>query len=244
MSAAAADAVTDAAVAELAAAGVATVYEAYGRRGLLDAEWTPLRPGLRLAGRARIARCGQGDNRAVHEVMPRLRPGEVLVLTMPEPEPVALFGDLLATQAAARGAAAVLVDAAVRDSADLARQQYGVWTRWRRARGATKDRRGSVDVPVEIGGTTVAPGDLVVLDDDGVTAVAAADVETVLDAVRQRIAKEDGLRERWAAGEFSYDAYGMRAADEGADGESTAADGTDANDGNGPDAGPRAGVAI
>ncbi|WP_314173133.1 4-carboxy-4-hydroxy-2-oxoadipate aldolase/oxaloacetate decarboxylase [Streptomyces winkii] len=207
-------AVTAAAVQELAAAGVATVYEAYGRRGLLDVEWTPLQPGRRIAGPARIARCGQGDNRAVHEVMPHLRPGEVLVLTMPRPEPVALFGDLLATQAAARGAAGVLVDAAVRDSADLARFEYGVWTRWRRARGATKDERGSVNVPVEIGGTTVAPGDVVVLDDDGATAVAAADVEAAVEAVRQRITKEEGLRERWAAGEFSYDAYGMRAADE------------------------------
>lgn len=207
-------AVTAPAVEELAAAGVATVYEAYGRRGLLDVEWTPLQPGRSVAGPARIARCGQGDNRAVHEVMPRLRPGEVLVLTMPRPEPVALFGDLLATQAAACGAAAVLVDAAVRDSADLARLDFGVWTRWRRARGATKEVRGSVDVPVTIGGTHVAPGDVVVLDDDGVTAVAAADVEQTVEAVRQRIAKEDGLRRRWADGEFSYDAYGMRRADE------------------------------
>ncbi|GGO44831.1 4-carboxy-4-hydroxy-2-oxoadipate aldolase/oxaloacetate decarboxylase [Streptomyces daqingensis] len=206
---------SEAALAELADAGVATVYEAYGRRGLLDADWTPLTPGWRTAGPARIAYCGQGDNRAVHELMPHVRPGEVLVLTMPEPEPVALFGDLLATQAAACGAAAVLVNAAVRDSADLARLGYGTWTRWRRARGATKSERGSVNVPVEIGGTTVAPGDVVVLDDDGVTAVASSDVEETVLAVRQRIAKEDGLRERWAAGEFSYDAYGLRAADEG-----------------------------
>lgn len=207
-------AVTASAVDELAAAGVATVYEAYGRRGLLDVEWAPLQPGRSIAGPARIARCGQGDNRAVHEVMTHLRPGEVLVLTMPEPEPVALFGDLLATQAAACGAAAVLVDASVRDSAELARLDYGVWTRWRRARGATKNERGSVNVPVEIGGTTVAPGDVLVLDDDGVTAVEAADVGSAIEAVRERIAKEDGLRRRWAAGEFSYDAYGMRESDE------------------------------
>ena len=199
---------------ELAEAGVATVYEAYGRRGLLDHEWIPLTPGSRVAGPARIASCGQGDNRAVHEVMTRVRPGDVLVLTMPEPEPVALLGDLLATQAEAHGAAGILVNAAVRDSADLALMRCPVWTRWRRVRGATKNVRGSVDVPVEIGGTTVAPGDVVVLDDDGATAVAAADLDDVLVAVRQRLAKEDGLRRRWAAGEFSYDVYGMRAADE------------------------------
>jgi 4-hydroxy-4-methyl-2-oxoglutarate aldolase len=199
---------------EFARAGVATVYEAYGRRGLLDVELFPLAPGRSVAGPARIALCGQGDNRAVHELMPHVRPGEIVVLTMPVAAPVALFGDLLATQARTAGAAGVLVDAAVRDSADLARLPMPVWTRWRRCTGATKDSRGSVDVPVSIGGTEIAPGDVLVLDDDGATAVAAADVDGVLTAVRDRLAKEDGLRKRWAAGEFSYDAYGMREEDE------------------------------
>lgn len=199
---------------EFADAGVATVYEAYGRRGLLDVEWQPLIPGRKVAGPARIALCGQGDNRAVHEVMTHLRPGEILLLTMPDPRPVALLGDLLATQAQQCGAAGVLVNAAVRDSADLAAMGLPVWTRWRRAHGATKHVRGSVNVPVEVGGTTINPGDLLVLDDDGATAVAQSDMDTVAVAVRQRLSKEEALRTRWAAGELSYDAYGMRAEDE------------------------------
>jgi 4-hydroxy-4-methyl-2-oxoglutarate aldolase len=202
------------ALKELADAGVATVYEAYGRRGLLDVDLFGLTPGSRVAGPARIALCGQNDNRAVHEVMAHVRPGEILVLTMPEAAPVALFGDLLATQALTAGVAGVLVNAAVRDSADLAKMSMPVWTRWRRATGATKNERGSVDVPVTIGGTVIAPGDVLVLDDDGATAIAASDVDSALVAVRERMAKEDGLRQRWAAGELSYDAYGMRAEDQ------------------------------
>lgn len=199
---------------ELAEAGVATVYEAYGRCGLLDVDLTPLAAGGRAAGPARIALCGQNDNRAVHEVMAHLQPGEILVLTMPEAAPVALFGDLLATQAQTAGAAGVLVNAAVRDSADLATLAMPVWTRWRRATGATKSTRGSVNVPVTIGGTEIAPGDVLVLDDDGATSIRTSDVDSALVAVRERIAKEDGLRRRWAAGELSYDAYGMRAEDQ------------------------------
>jgi 4-hydroxy-4-methyl-2-oxoglutarate aldolase len=198
---------------ELAEAGVATVYEAYGRRGLLDVDLFPLTEGRRVAGPARIALCGQNDNRAVHEVMAHLQPGEILVLTMPEAAPVALFGDLLATQAQTAGAAGVLVNAAVRDSADLAKLAMPVWTRWRRATGATKNSRGSVNVPVTIGGTEIEPGDVLVLDDDGATAITASEVDSALVAVRERIAKEDGLRKRWAAGELSYDAYGMRTED-------------------------------
>ncbi|MQA95839.1 MAG: dimethylmenaquinone methyltransferase [Streptosporangiales bacterium] len=203
------------AVDELARAGVASVYEAGGRTGLVDADLEPLLPGSRVAGPARTALCGQDDNRAVHEVMSRVRPGDVLVLTMPEPRPVALVGDLLATQAKAHGAAAILVNASLRDVADLRELGLPVWTRWRRVRGADKNVRGAVDVPVTVGGCPVNPGDTVVLDDDGACVVAAGDLDKTVRAVRERLEKEAGLRERWLAGELSYDAYGMRAADEG-----------------------------
>jgi 4-hydroxy-4-methyl-2-oxoglutarate aldolase len=155
-------------------------------------------------------------------VMAYARPGEILVLTMPVATPVALFGDLLATQAVAAGVAGVLVNAAVRDSADLAELDMPVWSRWRRATGATKNSRGYVNVPVTVGGTEIAPGDVLVLDDDGATAVARSDVDSTLVAVRERLAKEDGLRKRWAGGELSYDAYGMRAEDASASEDSEA----------------------
>jgi 4-hydroxy-4-methyl-2-oxoglutarate aldolase len=202
-------------IEELAEAGVASVYEAGGRTGLIDEDFESLVPGAKVAGPARIALCGQGDNRAVHEVMAHLRPGDVLVLTMPEPRPVAVLGDLLATQAKVGGAAGVLVNASVRDVADLREMGLPIWTRWRRVRGATKNERGAIDVPVTIGGTTIAPGDLVVLDDDGAVAVPAADLDERVEAVRARLEKEADLRKRWQAGELSYDAYGMRAEDEG-----------------------------
>lgn len=199
---------------ELAEAGVATVYEAGGRTGLIEADLRSVLAGARAAGPARTVLCGQDDNRAVHEAMARLSPGEVLVLTMPEPRPVALVGDLLATQARTQGAVAMLVDAAVRDVAELRELGLPVWARWYRVRGAAKDARGAIGVPVTVGGVTIRQGDMVVLDDDGAAVVAASDVALTIQAVRQRLRKEAGLRERWLAGELSYDAYGMRAADE------------------------------
>src|SRR5438034_5760838 len=73
---------------ELARYGVATVYEAAGRTGLIDIPLIQLIPGSRVAGPARTVRCGQGDNLMVHAVLDQVQPGEVLVLTMPVPEPV------------------------------------------------------------------------------------------------------------------------------------------------------------
>ena len=163
---------TEAIAAELARLGAATVYEASGRCGLVDLDLIQLIPTSRACGPARTVRCGQGDNLMVHAAMARLQPGEVLVLTMPEPAPVALIGDLLMTQAQVRGAAAILNDAAVRDSEELVEMGLPVWTRWVRSRGATKQLVGELDVPVVVGGQAIRPGDFVVLDGDGATVVA------------------------------------------------------------------------
>jgi 4-hydroxy-4-methyl-2-oxoglutarate aldolase len=201
---------------ELARLGAATVYEAAGRRGLVDASFRQLVPGSRACGPARTVRCGQNDNLMVHAAMPRLQAGEVLVLTMPEPAPVALIGDLLVTQARARGAVAVLNDAAARDTEELAAMGLPVWTRYVRSRGATKTAVGELDVPVVVGGCPIAPGDLVVLDADGVTVVEAARAGSVLEAARAREEKERVKRARLQAGELSYDIDGLRALVEGA----------------------------
>jgi 4-hydroxy-4-methyl-2-oxoglutarate aldolase len=202
--------------AELARLGAATVYEAAGRQGLVDAEFHQLIPGSRACGPARTVRCGQGDNLMVHAAMSRLTAGEVLVLTMPEPAPVALIGDLLATQAQVAGAVAVLNDAAARDSEELREMGLPVWTRYVRSRGAGKEIVGALDVPVTVGGQEIAPGDLVVLDADGVTVVAAARIEEVLAASLAREEKERVKRERLQAGGISYDLDGLRAKVEGA----------------------------
>ena len=133
---------SDAVFTELAELGSATVYEAGGRRGYVDADLVQVVPGSRVAGPARTVRCGQDDNLMVHAAMAAVQPGEVLVLSMPEPRPVALVGDLLATQAKAQGAAAILVDASVRDVEELAELGLPIWARWVRVRGAIKDAVG------------------------------------------------------------------------------------------------------
>ena len=194
---------------ELARLGSATVYEASGRHGLVDVELRQIVPGSRACGPARTVRCGQDDNLMVHAAMAGLQAGEVLVLTMPEPAPVALLGDLLATQAKVRGAAAVLVDAAVRDSEELAGMGLPVWARWVRSRGATKNVPGELDVPVRVGGQEIRPGDLVVLDADGATVVAAERADEVLRASLAREEKEAVKRAKLEAGALSYELDGL-----------------------------------
>jgi 4-hydroxy-4-methyl-2-oxoglutarate aldolase len=197
--------------AELARLGTATVYEGGGRRGLIDVPLHQVVPGSRAAGPARTVLCAQGDNLMVHAAMAALQPGEVLVLTMPLPEPVALVGDLLATQAKVHGAAAILVDASVRDVEELVALGLPIWARYVRVRGADKATVGELDVPVVVGDTTIRPGDIVVLDTDGATVVEQERVGEVLAGARAREEAERVKRAKLREGALSYDLDGLRA---------------------------------
>ncbi|HLI91574.1 MAG TPA: 4-carboxy-4-hydroxy-2-oxoadipate aldolase/oxaloacetate decarboxylase [Ktedonobacteraceae bacterium] len=195
--------------------GVATVYEAAGRSGLIDVDLIQIVPGSRAAGPARTVRCGQADNLMVHAVLDQVQPGEVLVLTMPQPEPVALVGELLATQARVRQVAGLLIDASARDTEELRELGLPIWTRWVRVRGATKTEVGAINEPVVMGGATIAPGDIVVLDADGAVVVPRQRAEQVLAAAQARQEREADLRKKLEAGALSYDLHGLRGLVEG-----------------------------
>jgi 4-hydroxy-4-methyl-2-oxoglutarate aldolase len=202
-------------IADLAGLGSATVYEAGGRRGYVDADLIQVLAGTRVAGPARTVRCGQDDNLMVHAVMASVQPGEIIVLTMPEPRPVALVGDLLATQAKAHGAAGMLVDASVRDIETLAELGLPIWARWVRVKGATKDIPGTIGELVQVGGATIRHGDIVVLDADGCAIVEAERVDEVLAAALEREERERIKRIKLQDGELSYDLDDLRARVEG-----------------------------
>jgi len=197
-------------IIRLSELGVATVYEASGREGLIDIPLIQLIPNSRVAGPARTALCGQDDNLMVHAVIEHIQPGEVLVLSMPEPSPVALVGELLATQVKVRGAAGILVDGSVRDVSELIELGLPVWGHFIRVRGATKTKIGELNRTVTVGGTDIAPGDIVVMDVDGGVRVKRERVEEVLKASEERLAREDALRKKLLAGQISYDLHGLR----------------------------------
>jgi 4-hydroxy-4-methyl-2-oxoglutarate aldolase len=197
-------------LAQLARLGSATVYEGGGRAGYVDCDLIQIVKDSRAAGPARTVRCGQDDNLMVHAVMAEAQPGEVLVLTMPEPRPVALVGELLATQAQAKQVGALLVDASVRDVEGLREIGLPIWTRWVRVRGAGKDKAGTIGEPVTVGGATIRQGDVVVLDADGVAVIAHERVAAVLQGALDRAERERVKRGRLQAGALSFETDGLR----------------------------------
>jgi 4-hydroxy-4-methyl-2-oxoglutarate aldolase len=190
--------------------GVATVYEASGREGLIDVPLIQLIPGSRVAGPARTVLCGQDDNLMVHAVIEQIQSGDVVVLSMPDPAPVALVGELLATQVQVRGAAGILVDAAVRDVDELIRLGLPIWARFIRVKGATKTKIGELNASVVVGEARISPSDIIILDADGGVCIRQERAEEVLKAAETRFKKEARLREKLVAGEMTYDLHGLR----------------------------------
>jgi 4-hydroxy-4-methyl-2-oxoglutarate aldolase len=196
-------------LAELGAAGVATVHEA-GGAGLLDPGIRPIQDGARIAGSAVTVSCAPGDNIMIHAAVEVIEPGDILVVSTTSPSTNGMFGELLATSVIARGCAGVIVDAGVRDISDLRRLGLPVWSRAVHASGTVKATPGSVNVPIVCGGATVSPGDVVVADDDGVVVVERELAAQVLEAARERLKRETEVRARLADGELGVDFYGFR----------------------------------
>lgn len=191
-------------------AGAATVYEAAGRTGDVDPAIAAVTPGLAIAGPAFTAACDFGDNLALHRAVAEAAPGDVLVVAAGGGA-FGHLGDILAEAAIARGLAGIVIDGAVRDAAELRRMRFPTWARGLAIRSATKTKRGATGVVLEIGGVRIARGDLLVADDDGACAVAAADVDRVLAATEKRLAAEAEMRERLRAGALTLDLLGLRA---------------------------------
>lgn len=199
------------AIKTLGEQGVATVHEAQGRIGLLAPYMRPIYNSAKVAGPAVTVSCQAGDNLMIHAAVEVCQPGDVLVVTTTSESTDGMFGELLATSCQAHGIVGLVIDAGVRDVADITAMKFPVWSKAISAQGTVKASPGSVNIEVVCAGAIVRPGDVIVGDLDGVVVVKREIAAEVVQLGQKRLEKEQKSRARLQAGELGVDFYGLRA---------------------------------
>jgi 4-hydroxy-4-methyl-2-oxoglutarate aldolase len=193
--------------ARLLALGSATIGESGGCP--LAAYVKPVWAGAQLAGPAFPGVCAPGDNLAIHVAVAEAPAGSVLAIDVGAVPDRGYFGEVLATASAAAGQLGLVIDGCVRDSGGLEAKRYPVFARGLSLPGTSKKGPGSVGTVSVVGGVTVHAGDWLVGDADGVVAIPAGKLETVLSAAVARAAKEQEMFDRLAAGSTTVELLGL-----------------------------------
>jgi regulator of RNase E activity RraA len=183
--------------------------DAMNRAGIMAAAIKPIAPGTRLAGQARTVTSMAGDNGIIHAAIPLMRPGEVLVVDAARVDDVAVWGEIMTRSAVRRGIAGLVLDGAIRDVAAVREIGFPVYCRAVVPRGPHKGFGGTIDAPVACGGVPVAPGDLIVGDDDGIAVVPLAEVDAVLAAAHTAQAREAETIAKIEGGKTSAEILGI-----------------------------------
>jgi regulator of ribonuclease activity A len=118
-------------------------------------------------GKAVTVKCFE-DNSRVKELVNTPGNGQVLVIDGGGSQRCALFGDVIAKEAAANGWVGAIVFGCVRDKAALRTIDLGIKAIAAIPRKSTKHNEGRINVPVHIDGVVCNPGDYVIADEDGV----------------------------------------------------------------------------
>jgi RraA family protein len=156
-----------------------------------------------VAGPAFTVRSRSGDNLMLHHAIDVAEPGDVIVADGGGELAIAMTGELMMGHATERGIQGVIIDGAIRDKAELAGMDIGIWACGVTPSGPYKDGPGEIGTPCSCGGQVVMPGDLIMADEDGVVVIPYEEIEAVLAAAEAHHAKEIKAVEQIKA--HSYD---------------------------------------
>jgi len=161
-----------------------------GRRGGLSGRIRPLVPSMKFAGPAITVEVRPGDNLMIHAAMAIAKAGDVIVVDGKGDLSSALVGEIMAHQCVASGIVAIVIDGAVRDSEAIRELGFPMFAAGLNPNGPTKFVPGRLNHPISIGGVSVAPGDLVVGDADGVTVIERAKAPAMLALAAEKVSAE------------------------------------------------------
>lgn len=187
----------------------ATLYEAAGLRGMVDPSIRPAWPGARICGVAATVECPPGDNLMLHQAVASARPGEVIVAKTGSYLLAGAWGEILTVAAQAKGVLGLVIDGAIRDIEAIAEHGFPVFSRGLAIGACTKQRPGTLNLPMQFGGVMVSPGDIVFGNADGLVILEQARVEEIYAAAVKRQQREVEIMEQLRRGKTTIELLGL-----------------------------------
>ena len=171
-----------------------------GRFGGMAADLRPLSDAIRFAGTAVTARTLASDLAAVFKAIDVSEPGDVVVVDAHGSRDTAFWGENMTISAQNRGVAGAVIDGACRDVVEIRRLKFPLFSKGVVPNVAAIAGYGEVNVRIQCAGQAVAPGDVIVADENGVVVVPAAAAEDLLQRTRRLLETEHVLQERLKGG--------------------------------------------
>ncbi len=184
------------------------------RSGTMCGAIKPVLPGMSCCGQALTVRCMVGDNSALHYAITKAWPGAILVADVRGHMDTAVWGGIMTQAAKHAGVKGLVIDGAVRDIADLRKSEIGIFVRGAVPNGPHKGFGGEINGPIQCGGVSVDPGDLVIGDDDGIIVVKPTQLPGLMERCRARIAKEENMLREIEDGKTTVELTGLPPAEE------------------------------
>ena len=132
-------------------------------------------------GRALTIKTRSGDNLMLHKALNMAKPGDVLIVSNDGGESYrSLIGEIMFTYLASTGAAGIIIDGPIRDIDAVRKMEMPIYATGTNPAGPYKEGPGEINVPISCGGISVNPGDIIVMDEDGVIVIPLQEAETVL----------------------------------------------------------------
>lgn len=192
-------------VARLGGFTAATIHEAQGRRGAVASRIKPIDPESSFVGSAFTVVCAPRDNLMLQVAIHYAQPGDVLIVSAGELSEAGMFGDVLGNACKAKGIAALVTDAGVRDTRELRELGLPVFSGSVSIKGTVKETLGALNQPIVFGGELIRPGDIVKGDADGIVVVRREEAREVAELSAARDANEAELIEKYKAGGTTID---------------------------------------
>jgi len=188
---------------------VATAYECNDGTGLMDHGIKPVLANIHAVGPAVTCMLSSGDNLTLHKALDLAQPGDILVVNGGGNISAALWGGNMTNCAIEKGIRGIVIDGAIRDVSEIRKLGFPACARSVHPGRATKSNMGSINIPIECGGVIVEPGDLAILDDDGVVIIAASNIQNVLEKSLKRTAFEINLIEKFKQGKTTWELFDL-----------------------------------